>query len=140
MIKFEDAGCCLPATLSKENLIRLPDRLINENDSNYFLPYQSVKFQDTEVGRPSLKEVKVKKARKIHVMEQETVMKAPTEMMKKKKKVLDEPSSLSESRTELQVMDEPQFVDFHLTTAHHGRTIVHFEEWRKLRVLYSKHV
>lgn len=37
-------------------------------------------------------------------------------------------------------MEEPQFPDFHLTTAQRVRTTVDCAEYRKRRVLYSKHV
>lgn len=136
---------CLPATLSQEYLIWFPDPVIYENNGDHFLSYQSVKFKDNEKGKPSLKEAKVKKARKIHVMDQETVIEAlerDNEKEESNQDVLhvDEPSDLSESRPELQVTEEPQFADFHLPTVQHARTTVHCVECRKPRVFYSKHV
>lgn len=107
------------------------------------MPYQSVKFQDTQEGRPSLKEVKVKKAKKIHEMDQETVMEAPerddeTEESNQEVLDVDEPSNLS--KPELQVMEELKFADFRLTTPQHARATILCVECRKPRVLYSKHV
>lgn len=51
---------------------------------------------------------------------------------------VDEPSNLS--KPELQVMEEPKFADFRLTTPQHARATILCVECRKPRVLYSKHV
>ena len=54
--KCGDENCCLPSTLTVEEMKWLPDPVIDETDPDHFKPYSEVKnIETTEDDRPSLK-------------------------------------------------------------------------------------
>ena len=141
--KCDDEECCLRPTLDRENLNWLPDPVVNQSDEAHFLPYPSVKQQDTtEEARPSLKQVKVRTSKKNDArkddIEQEVEGPEATGNENQELNQGNTEENTEHTGTEHELVEEPKFADFHLTTAQHARTAVSCTECRKPRVIYSK--
>ena len=59
--KCQDRDCCLPPTLTEEELFWLPDPVLDKDDKDHYLKYKQVKGKETtEADRPSLVDSKRK--------------------------------------------------------------------------------
>ncbi|CAC5400127.1 unnamed protein product [Mytilus coruscus] len=128
--KCDDANCCIPSTLGRENLMWLPDPVVNTTDQDHYLQYEEVKHQETEEDRPSMK-IQKKSKKTDQVVEKTTdEIERPTAI---------ENNEHSEIVIEYED-EEPEFAENKLTTAQHARSTIVCVECNKAKSVVLKHV
>jgi len=132
--KCNDVACCLPPTLSPEELHWLPDP-VSDLTGDHFKPYSEIKNIDTDdADRPSLK-IKAK------VGEQDQQkQKKKTKTNTEKEKIFD--STVTDQESTMDSGDDSVDIpvpDAHLCITQNARAIVSCVECQKPRLIYSHH-
>lgn len=132
--KCQDRNCCLPPTLTEQELFWLPDPVLDTEDTDHYLKYKQVKGRETtESDRPSLTESKRKNVKQPVPLKKAIPQTAPSQEGGQV-----EPQ---EQTSELENDDEcslPLF-DPTICIAQNARGVVVCTDCEKPRVIYSRH-